>query len=252
MYVTLLMLVMFIVPIPIIVGRMKRQKPPYQTILDGIIGVALGSVFLFILSSVSGQPLSETLMSTFDTFSDFMLNNGKLMNSLGMADFSPEEKKEFVKVLFTTAVEGLPAVILMYATIISYFEYMFIAKMINYNGVKVPVLEKIKHFTLPRNAITGFVIIFVLSWLVTVIGLIHGNMLTMNVNMLFEFAFALQGMAVIFYFGDTKNYPKFVSIVIAFIFMCNGLGRLVLFVVGVIDLVIGLREKISRKIQIRR
>jgi len=86
---------------------------------------------------------------------------------------------------------------------------------------------------------------YLISWILTQTGVFGDNMIYMNVDLLFNFVFSVQGVSVVLMFCHMKRIPKPIGVVIAIVMWMIYLGRLVLLMVGMFDLIFGIKGKIQ-------
>ena len=93
----------------------------------------------------------------------------------------------------------------------------------------------------------GIFIMYFAAWLISTGGSIFGQAVYANVNVIFDTAFALQGMSLVLYFAKMKRIPKAVGVIAIIILLSNSILFMVLVIAGMLDLVMGLRVRIKGK-----
>jgi len=248
MYVFFIFLIVLIVPPPVMIRSAMKGATPYRAVLDGVIAVAVGTVFIFILAAASGQPVGEELKIGLYAAAEILVDNQSVTSALGIADLPYDQRLAVFNTVYDYAVNIFPASIIIWAMPVAYFEYLILAKLINRKQPKFQKLPAFREFGLPRNALIGFIIIFILSWLVMAIGIVPNDTIYENVNLLFEFVFAIQGAAVLFFFCYTRRIPKVVAIIVTILLFNINAGQMVLFLLGITDLAFGLKGRMGRKL----
>ena len=64
-------------------------------------------------------------------------------------------------------------------------------------------------------------------------------------DMLFNFVFSIQGVSVVLMFCHMKRVPKAVGVVIAVVMWMIYVGRMALLIIGMFDLILGLKRRIK-------
>ena len=105
-------------------------------------------------------------------------------------------------------------------------------------------MPKFREFSFPGGALTGVVIMYLLTWVMTQSGIFTNNMMYINMDFLFDFTFSIQGVSVVLMFCHMKRMPYVLGIIIAVILWMTLIGRAVLVMTGMIDLMFGLKGKI--------
>lgn len=242
MFTFIIFLAVFILPMPIMVLVARKRGNGYRAILEGVIGVALTMVLFFVIAAINGMPIGQAIASNLQTISESMAANTEFAKLAGLEDQSYTERVAAISQIYTYAINALPAVILSWATIIAYFEYRIISRASLKSKAPLPQLSKFKNFSMPWKALWGWILIYILTWIVVTIGFEQGNVLQINIQILFELAFEIQGMAVIFYFIESKKQPKVLAALLCIVFIGTNLGKLLLSALGFLDLALGLRR----------
>ncbi|MBN7773380.1 DUF2232 domain-containing protein [Clostridium aminobutyricum] len=242
MYTLIIFSAVLFLPVPIMVMAARKSGSGYRAILEGVIGVALAMVLFFVIAALNGMPVGQTIAENLQTISENMAANSEFVKLAGLEEQSFTERVSAISQIYTYAINALPAVILSWATIIAYFEYLIISKASLKKKEPLPQLSKFKNFSMPWKALWGWILIYALTWIVVSFGFEQGNVLQINIQILFELAFEIQGMAVIFYFIESKRQPKVIAALLCIVFMCTNLGKLLLSALGFLDLALGLRK----------
>lgn len=101
-----------------------------------------------------------------------------------------------------------------------------------------------RYFSLPRNIVWGFLIIYILAYGASYFDLVDKTVLMTNIVYIFQFVFAIQGMAVVVYYFKNKHTPKLIQMIVYVILLLTNIGGMGLFFIGMIDLFINLRRMI--------
>jgi uncharacterized protein YybS (DUF2232 family) len=82
--------------------------------------------------------------------------------------------------------------------------------------------------------------------LISASGMIDNNMIFLNINYIFDFAFCIQGFSLILMFAYTKRIPKALAVIAIIVIYCTNLGQTVLMLAGFTDIVFGLKQRMRR------
>ncbi|MFV0516745.1 MAG: DUF2232 domain-containing protein [Aminipila sp.] len=247
MYTLIIFAVLIFLPLPLMASSARKTQDGYKAIFQGVFGVAISMALIFLMATATGHPIGQTISADLQSFCEMAAGNDQFISMLGMGKLSFQERVSLLTQVYTYAINALPATTLVWATVISYFEYMFISKMSKRAKYPLPQLPPLKEFSMPKKALWGWILIYLMTLVVTLIGFMDSNVLQVNVQVLFQFAFQIQGIAVIFYFCDQKRWSKVVAIIICLLFLPTAIGQMLLCMLGFFDLGFGLRRMITKR-----
>ncbi len=147
--------------------------------------------------------------------------------------------KEMAKLAF-------PGTLIVFSVVIAYLNYGLISWILSKTERKISALPPLRTFSLPKNIILGSLIIYILSYITANMGIIDKNLIMYNLELLFTFIFSIQGLAVVFFFGHMKRIPKLVILIVSGILLLIWLGQTFLFLLGLLDLVLDIRKRLSQ------
>ena len=169
--------------------------------------------------------------------------------ALGIAgDLDPEELQMVADAAKSMMIRSLPGYIIIWSCILAYVNYNIISKFLVKLRKDVPTLPPFRDFTLPRNSLFGFLVIFFLSFLAGNIGIIDSGLMMLNVEILLRFVFSIQGLAVLFYIGKVKKIPAIIPFIVAVVLIISGAGNTVLFVLGMAEVVFEIRKRSQKRL----
>ena len=229
MYTSLLPLAAALLPIPLIIKGIKRKEEPYRACMDGIIGAGLGMVMLFILAAQGGITIAKELA----------------MVGKEVAGMLPPGQAELFEQLYGKTAVGIPGAMLVFAALCAYGEYILLSHIVKVKGEPALAMPPIREFHLSGAVVRGWVLIIVFSWILKVSGFSAGDVVMVNVNILFEFTFALQGISLLFLWTHMKKQARAVPVIITILLWFLPGGMTFLFIAGIVDLFIGLRGRIK-------
>lgn len=247
MYTLIIFSVLVFLPLPLMASAARKTKKSYRAIFEGVLGVAIAMMLMFIIASATGNPVGRAIASDLQLFCETAASNNQIVSMLGMEKVPLGERVKTLTKVYTYAINALPATMLVWSTIIAYFEYMIISIISRRAKYPLPELTKLKDFSMPKKALWGWILIYLMTFVVTLLGFMDSNILQINIQVLFQFAFQIQGLAVVFYFCDSKKWPKVVAVILCLFFLPTAIGQMLLCMIGFLDLGFGLRKIITRR-----
>ena len=145
------------------------------------------------------------------------------------------------------AISDFPSTILLMGAVAAYLEYLILSKFVRNGDRGAWQMARLREFSWPRTGIYGWLLIFVMSWLVGLTGFPDGDLVMINVQNIFEAAFALQGTSLLLMFFFMKKVPRGLGPVLAIVAWIFPMGKSVLFLLGIADIMFGLRTRISQR-----
>lgn len=234
MYTTLIFLGLVIFPIPALLQCIRRGLNPYNGVLNATVSVGLGSLMVFIFASMAGSSVASELEASYEASMPMLLQ-------------SFPDQEELLRQTIDIAISGFPSTILLIGAVVAYVEYLILSKFVKNGDRGAWQMARLREFSWPRNGIYGWLLIFILSWLAGLTGFPGGDLVMLNVQNIFEAAFALQGTSLLLMFFFMKKIPKGVGPVLAIFAWLMPMGKSVLFLLGIADIMFGLRTRISQR-----
>ena len=246
MYLLLIYFLILVVPIAVMPGYIRTGKmSPYRTVMQATLIVTVMIVIVFMVASMTGKGVFAQLQELIDDMSKELANNPMVEDSLNLASVSKADRIEFISGLYKSAFAVMPATIMAMSAVVSYIEYIIISKIMSRRVATVRRMPKFREFTWPGSALMGIMGMYLLSWLLTKTGVFADSMVYMNIDFLFNFMFSLQGVSVVFMFCHMKRIPKVIGVIAAVILWMTYFGRMALLLIGMIDLVFGIKKRIQ-------
>jgi uncharacterized protein YybS (DUF2232 family) len=242
-----LFLVILVLPAMVIPKNMALGERPYKVVLEAFLAAALGILFVFILTAASGMGLGEQLAMAMKETVEWMVADERILNHPLFSGRSATEIQGQLISTYTVIINSLPGTLLVLAALSSYFEYILIAKIGSKGPKEIRKLPHFRSFSWPRQGIWGWLAIFIASWIFSKDFEI-GALVLSNVNVLMEFYFVVQGAAVVFFFGHQKKWPGWVPPLAVLVLSVPRISRIFLFILGVTDLVLNLRDRMERPV----
>jgi len=234
MYTSLILLGIILFPIPSLVICIRQGLNPYIGVLNATVSVGLSSVLIFIFAFVSGSSVAAELEASYEAYMPSLLQS-----------FPGQE--EALRQIMDIAISNFPSTILLIGAVVAYLEYLILSKFVRNGDRGAWQMARLREFSWPRNGIYGWLLIFFMSWIVGLTGFPDGDLVMPNVQNIFEAAFALQGTSLLLMFFFMKNVPRGLGPVLAIAAWILPMGKSVLFLLGIADIMFGLRTRISQR-----
>lgn len=246
MYLLLIYFLILVVPIAVMPGYIRTGKmSPYRTVMQATLIVTVMTVIVFMVASMTGEGIFAQLQELIDDMAKDLAKNPMIEDSLNLASVSKADRVEVISAIYKSAFAVMPATIMAMSAVVSYIEYIIISKIMSRRVATVRRMPKFREFTWPSSALMGIMGMYLLSWLLTKTGVFADSMVYMNIDFLFNFMFSLQGVSVVLMFCHMKRIPKAIGIIAAVILWMTYFGRMALLIVGMIDLVFGIKKRIQ-------
>ncbi len=246
MYLLLIYFLILVVPIAVMPGYIRTGKmSPYRTVMQATLIVTVMTVIVFMVASMTGEGIFAQLQELIDDMAKDLAKNPMIEDSLNLASVSKADRVEVISAIYKSAFAVMPATIMAMSVVVSYIEYIIISKIMSRRVATVRRMPKFREFTWPGSALMGIMGMYLLSWLLTKTGVFADSMVYMNIDFLFNFMFSLQGVSVVLMFCHMKRIPKAIGIIAAVIMWMTYFGRMALLIIGMIDLVFGVKKRIK-------
>lgn len=246
MYLLLIYFLILVVPIAVMPGYIRTGRmSPYRTVMQAALIVTVMTVIVFMVASMTGKGIFAQLQELIDDMAKELANNPMIEESLNLASVSKADRVEVISAVYKNAFAVMPATIMAMSAVVSYIEYIIISKIMSRRVATVRRMPKFREFSWPGSALMGIMGMYLLSWLLTKTGVFADNMVYLNIDFLFNFMFSLQGISVVFMFCHMKRIPKVIGVIAAVILWMTYFGRMALLIIGMIDLVFGIKKRIQ-------
>lgn len=244
MYLSLMLLAAVILPVPVLISSMMKRVTPFRAVMEGILAGAAGAVLIMILAAASGNNIFDLFQENIRYMAEALAGDSNMEVLLG-TDTTQEERVKMLTRVYGQASALLPSSICIIAAVASYIEYIILSRFVKADGVKAIPMTRFRDFELPKNIVLGWLVLFALSWIITKTGIMPNDLVYVNINAIFDFAFSLQGMSIIFLFCFKKRIPKAIAVIIIIFFMFTGFGQTILMLMGFFDVLFRLKDRIK-------
>jgi len=247
MYLLTIMFLSFLLPFIIVLAGIKKNNLPYAVILQSALGLGFLLVMLFGFAWATGEPLGVLILKEIDLTVKTIVETPNLLKIAGLEGINKVEATTLLTEAYAVAINMIPSTMISWGLIFSYFDYKLISKSMKKRGKKVLMLPDFSEFSLPRRAIYGCLLIYVLSWIVVSLKMVSEDAMLLNVQAIIEFVFAVQGFAVVIFTTKQKKINKFLRWAIYIMLFVSPFGRKFLALFGFFDLLVGMRQKLEKK-----
>lgn len=245
MYSSLMMLVAVIVPIPMIIKSMAQKVTPFRAVLNGLLTGVVGALLIMVIADLSGSNVFDELLKQVDAMAEVLVRDPNISAMLG-EDMTEAQKITAITGVYSQSIKMLPAVVFIISAISAYIEYIIISKIYKPGGIAAIPMTKMRELNLPRNIAMVWLGLYLLSLLITSTGIVENDILFLNINYIFNFAFCLQGLSLIFMFCYSKKLPNILAVMVAIVAYATSLGQTILMIAGFTDIIFGIKQRIKR------
>lgn len=244
MYLFIIFTVTIILPLIVMPANMRKDRvSPFRAVFNAALSTCVAAAVILMFSSLAGQGMFAQIKQVISDVSSQVAVNPVWDMVPQMDKLSTAEKAE----LFTQAYEALairlPAYIMTFAAIVAYVEYIIVSNM-PWTRTRMERMPAFREFSLPGNAFTGIFLMYFAAWGISMSGSTFGTAVYANVNYIFDFAFLLQGISVVFMFAHLKRIPKIAAVIVIVIALCSNICRMLLVLAGMFDLITGIKTRI--------
>jgi len=247
MYLMTIMFLTFLLPLVVVSAGIKKNNHPYAVMLQSSLALGFLLVMLFGFAWATGEPLGVLILNEIDLTVKTIVETPNLLKISGLEGIDKVEAANLLTEAYAVAINMIPSTMICWGLIFSYFDYKLISERMKKRGKTVLMLPEFSEFSLPRRAIYGSLLIYVLSWMVVSMKMVSEDAMLLNVQAIIEFVFAVQGFAVVIYTTKQKKMNKVLRWVIYVTLFVSPLGRKFLALFGFFDLLVGIRQKLEKK-----
>ncbi len=247
MYSLALFLIIVLVPAMVILKNITLKENPYKVVLQAFVLTSVGILILFVVATTTGASLGEQFAATVDQMIPLLMSNEGLSENPIFSDMTSAEIKMQLSLIYTMMINSLPGYLLVVASFASYFEYTFISKIMSAKIQDVRKLPMFSTFSWPKSGVWGWLIIFGGSWVLSNT-VNFGPLVLLNVQILMEYYFFVQGAAVVFFLASRKKWPKFVPPLVVLVFALSPISRGIIFMLGLTDLILNIRNRMDQMV----
>ena len=244
MYLLVIFFLILIIPFLVMPKHITaNKKSPYEVIVISVLFICCASVLMFMTASMIGKGVFSQRHDFVVDISKMAANDPMVTKALKFEDLSDGERTAMVIKVYDAALKLIPSCIVMMGTIVSYIAYIILSRSLN-KRAPVKLMPKFREFTFPNGAVVGLIIMYMLSWLLTSTGTFSDNSFYVNIDVLFDFIFFIQGMSVIFMLFYVKRIPKVFALILSVFMWYIFIGRTIFVMLGMFDLILGFKARL--------
>ena len=246
MYASLALFIAVIAPLPSLMRSMAQRVTPFRVVANGVIAGAVGALVVMVLAQIAGTNVFEQLREQTQLAIQAITSTPEMAEALG-GEASTAELTNSLTAMYENAIQLLPSTICVIAAIASYIEYIILSKIYKPGGLAAIPMTKMREYNLPRNIVTVWLVLYLISLLFTSTDGAAADFVVSNIVSIFNMLFMLQGMSLVFMLCYTKRIPKVVAVVIILVLMGMNFGNLALEMAGFKDVLFGIKQRLKQK-----
>ena len=250
MYLLIIILLTLIYPLALVAIGIRKKLPPYHVIGKTLLSMTIFFVLIFAISAITGEPLGESIYKEIEFSVNEIVKTPSLLEALRLSDIETSEAKAVLMNVYTRLINMLPSIVITWGLVLAYLYYLSIAGILKKLDKEVLPMPPFSSFTLPRRAILGSFLIYVLSLIAVKLQIVAEDAMLLNIQSLIEFAFAIQGLAVMVFNITKRKINRFLGGLLCIIVFTSSLGRMLLSFLGFLDLLLGIRQKIENQLKL--
>ncbi len=247
MITTMAMLVAVIMPIPTIIKAMRERVTPFRAVGTGLLAGIFGALAVMVIGELMGTNVFDEMYEAVDQTIKTLSTDPNFAAMVG-ENGSVDKTLEQMRAMYESSIKLLPAMLCIFALLASYIEYIIISKIYKPGGIAPIPMTKIQEFDLPRRMVTTWCLIYLAALLLSETEVLANSAVFLNVMLLFNLAFMLQGISVIFMFCSARKITRVVAVILSALALLTGIGGLVIRLLGFTDLLFGLKYRMKQRV----
>lgn len=240
----LLLTVFPVAGVPIL---LRRQRSYMEYLL-----YAAGLMLISMLATMGGYTLiaGESIFTAFVAFAEKYINNNQqffvqlldMYQQTGIIE-GDTPTGDFIALIvgqLKDMVSLVPVVLLTISAMIGSLNLMIPYRLAVRKGVEMPLIPPFSRWRLPRGTFLGFLVLGVVSYLLTFINGPMGQTVFYTVSSLFLFVYSMQGLSVVVFLMDRSRMSGVLKVILCLLLLV--FLNTVLFIVGVFEQFLHIRE----------
>ena len=246
MIASLAMLMAVIMPIPSVIKSIKERITPFRAVLNGVLSGVLAALIVMVAGQMMGVNVFDQMFDAADEMIKTLSSdpNAEAMLAEGV---TMDQMIQTLTYVFETSVKMLPASLCIFALLASYAEYIIFSKILKPGGIAPIPMTKLQEFDLPRRMVTVWCLIYLAALALSNTEGFADSIVFMNLMVLFNLAFFLQGISVVFMFCSTRKIPRIAAVIFTVLMLCISIGGTLVRLLGFTDLLFGLKYRMKQK-----
>lgn len=223
----------------IVFGYCIKNKKTFSFSIAVMTAVMFISMVLVIkvFSLFMGQDLLSFMSNQMIQMQNMMK---QIYSSMGV----PKETQDMVLKSLPTAEMFkllLPVLLLLTSVIMAFFSYVAANKVFAKFGYKLNKMKPLSEWFMPIQLAIAIIGLVLAAFIMVYFKVKNADVLYINANILFQFAFLINGLGAIDFFMKKKEIGKTLRVVIIIFLLISQLGNL-LYLVGIVDYAFNLRK----------
>lgn len=221
----------------------KGDRNPYDVVLMSVIAICAAAAVIFMGASMVGDGVMSQLHGSVEEISKAAAQDPTVVKALNLGSHDMAERVKLLTAVYDEALKLIPACIMILACMTSYIGYLILSRSLSRRG-PVNRMPRFREFNVPNTAVFVLVAVYMIVWLVTMTGSAENNAFYTNMDLLFDFIMYLQGASVIFMLFYVKHIPKGFALVLAIILWYIYMGRSIIVMLGIFDLIFSFKYRL--------
>lgn len=246
MYLLLIFFMTLIIPLLVMPREIKLGAiSPYRIVLHAALTVSAIALAVFIAASITGESVYQQINVMIQDIAGILAKDPMTVDMFNLTDINIDERTDVFVKLYQEVFKPLPAMIMTFSAVIAYFEYIILSKFMRKRFQSVKIMPKLREFSIPGGAVWAIMIMYIASWALTSSEMFSNDLLYMNMDLIFDFVFSLQGISVLMMLFHMKRIPKPIGVIAIILVWGTSVGRMLLVMVGMFDIILGLKIRIQ-------
>lgn len=244
---SLVMMAAILGPIPSVIKSIKERITPFRAVANGILGGIIAALAVMVIGKFLGVNVFDELIAAGDLMIKTLAEDPSFVTMAG-SEAAAQQALETLEYLNSMSVKLLPATLCIFALLASYIDYIILSKIMKPGGIAPIPMTKLQEFDLPRRMVTFWCLMYLLALFLSNTEMMADNIIFLNVMVLLNLAFWMQGVSVIFMFCAYKRIPKAIAVIVVALSLITGFGGTLLRLLGFTDLLFGLKFRMKNKL----
>lgn len=224
----------------VIVYMMNKEYKPQQVFGAGAFAALIGLILsIYLGSKIFGVDLIVQISEGFKKSMEMQID---IYQTMGMEQQNLAEFKKSLESVTQLITMAIPAEMVIISSFFAYINYKFAIRILRKTNDKIQGLPLLKDIRLPKNIIMGTFLIMLLTMATRYFKFANYQSLVLNIFLIFQLVYFIQGLAVISYFLNVSRLNRLVRIIIYTLLLFNGSGMVILAIVGFTDALVNLRK----------
>lgn len=244
MYFSLIFFLMLIIPVVVMPKYMLAGvQSPWRIVLRATLVITAAIMVVFMVAASTGEGVYSQAQSVVGMMSEQSAANTQLSEALGFSETSEEERIDFFTQIYNRGLQQMPVTFMFLGAVTAYLEYLLLSRLLA-KRANVKKMPGFREFSFPHGTAMAVMLMYLVAWLMSAAETESGKMLYLNINMLFDLIFSLQGISVVLMFFYLKRLPHAAGIAVAAVMWVTAIGKMVLVLLGLTDMMMGVKARI--------